>query len=81
MITLASTTRIAVHVLVDDDTGNIAALILALTALVNLLVKVGQFVSEAALLVSDVAEAARFTSTVFTIGVKSLAFGFVGVRL
>lgn len=81
MITLSSTTRIAVHVLVDDDTGSAAALIMAVAVLVNLLVKLGGLITEAAQWVSDITEAARFTSTVFTIGFKSLAFGFVGVRL
>lgn len=81
MITLANSTRVAVHILVEDDTGNVTALIMALTALVNILVKMGQWINGAMLLVIDFAEAARFTSTIFTIGFKSLAFGFVGVRL
>lgn len=75
MITLASTTRIAVHVLVDDGTGNAAALIMAIAAAVNLLVMVGSLITEAAQWVNDFTEAARFTSTVFTIGLKALAFG------
>lgn len=73
-------TRIAVQIVVDDTTGHVAALVMALTALVNLLVSLGGLVAEAAQWVSDFVEAARFTSTVFTIGFKSLAFG-MGVRV
>ena len=80
MMTLAHTTRIAVQIVVDDDTGSAAALIVALTTLVTLLVKFGSLLQGAALLVGDFVEAARFTNTVFTIGFKSLAFG-MGVRL
>lgn len=75
MMTLTHQTRIAVNVLVEDDTGSVAALIMALTLLVNLLVGVGRFVNGVILWLGDFAEAARFTSTVFTIGFKSLAFG------
>jgi hypothetical protein len=80
MITLTHTTRIAVQIVVDDDTGNVAALIMALTAFVSLLVKLGSLVNETALLIGDFVEAFRFTNAVFTIGFKSLAFG-MGVRL
>jgi hypothetical protein len=78
---LMHSTRIAVHVLVDDDSGSVAALIMALVALVNLLVRLGGLIAGATQWVSDFTEAARFTSAVFTIAFKSLAFGFVGVRL
>jgi hypothetical protein len=81
MMTLAHSTRIAVQIVVDDDTGNVAALIMALTVLVNMLVKLGQFINELALWVSDFAEAVRFTYTVFTIGLKSFTYGFTGVSL
>jgi hypothetical protein len=79
--TLAHQTRVFIQIAIDDDSGNVAALIMTLTVLVNLLVRCGQFIKEAALLVSDFVEAAKFTNTVFTIGFKSLAYGFVGVRL
>jgi hypothetical protein len=77
---LAHQTRIFVQIAVDDDSGNVAALIIALTTLVNLLVRFGQFLQEVALLVSDLVEAIRFTNLVFTIGLKSLAWG-MGVRV
>ena len=80
MMILAHSTRIAVQIVIDDDTGSAAALMMALTALVSLLVKLGSLIQEAALLVGDFVEAARFTNTVFAIGLKSLAFG-MGVRL
>lgn len=81
MMTLTHTTRIAVQVIVEDDPNNLAALVMAITFLVNLVVRLGWFVNQAALLVSDFTEAARFVTTVFTIGLKSLAWGFVGVRV
>jgi len=80
MMTL-SHTRVAVQLVIDDDTGNVAALILALTAFVSLLVKLGGLLTEAALWVGDLAEAISFTNAVFTIGLKSLAWGLAGVRL
>lgn len=80
MMTLSHSTRIAVQMAVEDDTGNVVALIAALTALVSLLVKLGSLLTEAALLVGDLIEAARFTNLVFTIGLKSLAFG-MGVKV
>lgn len=67
MMILAHSTRIAVQIVVDDDIGNVAALVMALTALVTLLVKLGSLVNNAALLISDFVEAARFTVAVFTI--------------
>jgi hypothetical protein len=80
MITLSHNTRIAVQIAVDDDSGSVAALIMALTVLVSLLVKLGSLISEAVLLVNDLIEAARFTNALFAIGFKSLAFG-MGVKL
>lgn len=81
MMTLANSTRIVVQIVVDDDTGNVAALIMALTALVSLVVKFGSLIQEAAFIVGDFVEAARFTNTVFTIGFKALAWGIMGVRV
>jgi hypothetical protein len=78
---LTHQTRIAVKVVINDDTGNVAALIMALTALIGLLVRLGQFINELALWVNDFNEAARFTHTVVIIGFKALAWGIVGVRL
>ena len=78
---LSHSTRIAVRVIIDDDTGHIVAFLLALTTLITMLIKFGQLVSEVVLLVNDFVEATHFTSTVFIIGFKSLAFGFVGVKL
>jgi hypothetical protein len=80
MITLSHNTRIAVQIAVDDDSGSVAALIMALTALVTLLVKLGSLITWAALLVGDFVEAAQFTNALFAIGFKSLAYG-LGVRL
>lgn len=78
--TVMHTTRIAVQIVVDDDTGNVTALILAITALINLCLQLGRFISIIVLLISDFVEAIQFTVSVFTIGFRSLAWG-VGVRV
>lgn len=80
MMTLASSTRIAVHVVIQDDSGNLAALLMALTALIGLLVQFGQFVASVIMLVSDTVQALDFTLKVFSIGLKSVAYG-LGVQL
>ena len=77
---LMHSTRIAVHVLVDDDTGSAAALMMAIAALIELLVKLGGFITEATQWVSDFIEAAHVTNTIFMIAFRSLAFG-LGVRV
>lgn len=74
-VTLAHTTRIAVTIAIEDDSGRVASFLVALTALVGLLVQLGQFVANVALLVSDAIEAVTFTAKVFTIGFKALSFG------
>lgn len=80
MMTLAHSTRIAFQVIIDDDTGTIASFLAALTMLIGLLLAAGQLVSSVALFVSDFIEAGRFTSTVFIIAFKALAFG-IGIHL
>lgn len=77
--TLANTTRIAI--LIDDDTGNVAELVATITVLVAILINFSRFIYEVALLVGDVIEASRFTVVVFDIILRSLAWGFWGVRL
>lgn len=81
MIALTHRTRIAVQVIVEDEIDNLAALVAAITFLVNLVAYLGRLVKEVNQFVTDLAEASRFTVTVFTIGFKSLTWGFVGVRL
>lgn len=75
MNALTHTTRIAVQIVIQDDTGRVAALLLALTALIGLLVRFGNFVSSVALVISDAIEAVTFTAKVFSIGLKALAYG------
>lgn len=77
---LSHSTRIAVEVIVDDDAGQFVAFLLALTTLITMLIKLGQFVSKVVLLVNDFVEATHFTSMVFIIGFKSAAYG-MGMRL
>lgn len=78
---LMHSTRIAVQVAVEDDTGGLTGLILAITALVNLMIGLGRIVNQVNLFVSDFAAGLDFVSKVYVIGFKALAFGFVGVRL
>lgn len=75
MNALAHTTRIAVTVVIQDDTGRVAGLLVALAALVGLLVRFGKVVTDLILLVCDVIEAVTFTAKVFTIGFKAMAWG------
>lgn len=75
MNALTCSTRIAVTVVIQDDTGRVAGLLVALTALIALLIRFGKVVSDLILLVSDVIEAVTFTAKVFSIGLKAFAFG------
>lgn len=78
---LMHSTRIAVQVAIEDDTGQVAALAMALTALVNLLLGLGGIVQELVFLARDIKQAIDYTNTLFTIAFKSLAWGFVGVSV
>lgn len=78
--TLMHSTRIAIQIVVDDTTGNVAALVMALAFVFGLLVKLGQLINLTGLFIQDFTEAYRFTFIVFTIGFKALAFG-MGVRV
>ena len=64
---------------VNINADKVLFLLLALVAFV--LWKIKKVGFELGLLWSDITEAIDFTAKVFTIGFKSLAFGFVGVRL
>ena len=80
MLTLAQRTRIAVQIIVEDDTGRVAACMLAITTLIELLLSLNRIVGDVIVFVSDILEAVEFTGKVFVIGWRSLAFG-LGVRL
>jgi len=69
------TTRIAINLIVEDDTGNVTELLTTLTALVSLLAGVSQFIAKTIIFFGDLLESAQFTFKVFCIGVNSLAFG------
>lgn len=75
-----NSTRIIVQIAIDDDTGRIQALLTAVALLIAIVTKTGLVLSSAALLVSDVAQAADFTIKVLVIGLKSIAYG-LGVTL
>lgn len=80
MNALTCSTRIAVTVVIQDDTGRVAALLVALAALAGLLVRFGLFVSGVAGVISDAVYAVTFTAQVFIIGFKAFAYG-LGVTL
>ena len=76
MTALAHRTRIAVHVVIADDTGQIADLVLIIAALVEVLMMVWRVASVVAVLIRDVTEAVDFTIKVVIIGIKAIAYGF-----
>lgn len=79
--TLTHTTRIAVQVAIEDDTGGLTGLTMVITTLVGLLLGLGRFINRINFFVSDFVAGLDFVSKVYVIGFKALAFGFVGVRL
>lgn len=78
-LTLTHQTRLAVNVIIEDDTGVLAFSVLLVTSLFTYLLKVGQFVTvtgqEVSSLVTDCKAALDFTVKVFAIGFNSLAYG------
>lgn len=80
-LTLQSSTRIAVQVIVEDETGRVVAFLAALTTLIGMLVGVGHFVAYVVGLVQDIHEAITFVNRVYIIIFKALAYGFLGVNL
>ncbi len=75
---LHHTTRVAV--MIEDDTGNIAEWVNALTILLGALLVFAAWVKPAVVFSADVVEAATFTGKVLAICFSALAFG-LGVRL
>lgn len=75
-----SSTRIAVHVAIEDDTGRIQALLAAVALLIAIATRTGLILSDVALFVADIGQALDFTVKVLVIGAKSLAYG-LGVTL
>ncbi|MCG3210577.1 MAG: hypothetical protein FOGNACKC_04208 [Anaerolineae bacterium] len=80
MISLTHQTRIAINLIVEDDTGSVAQFLAALTAVLGLLVMVSRWVSSVIVWLADFIEAGSFTVKVLAIGFNSLAFG-LGVKL
>ena len=79
--TLMHQTKIAVQIVVEDDTGTVTDFLTVLTLMIGMLVSFGQFVVSAALLISDFTEAVSFTFKVWGIGLRALAYGLTGVSL
>lgn len=80
MMTLTHQTRIAISIVIDDEAGQLTNLLVALTALIGLLLTAGRLISEVYTYTCDVVEAVRFTSQVWEIWLRALAFG-LGVRV
>ena len=78
MMTLQHKTKIAIYITVDNGPDNLNALITTLTALIQLLISFGQFVSNATLLVCDIVEAVNFTAKVWAIWFDAFSFGLFG---
>ncbi len=83
-LTLRHQTRLAVNVIIEDDTGVLAFSILLVTSLFAHLWRASQFViatkRELSLLIIDLKTALDFTAKVFVISFNSLAYG-LGVTL
>jgi len=79
--TLMHQTKIAVQIVVEDDTGTVTDFLTVLTLMIGMLVSFGQFVVSAALLISDFTEAVSFTLKVWGIGLRALAYGLTGIGL
>lgn len=83
-LTLRHQTKIAVNVIIEDDTGVLVCSILLITRLFAYLWRVSQVViaikRELFLLVNDFKAALNFTIKVFAIGFNSLVYG-LGVTL
>ena len=83
-LTLHHQTKLAVHIIVEDDTGVLAYSILFVANLFAYIWKIRQFVTanrrEFSVLVTDLKTALDFTAKVFAIGFNSLIFG-LGVML
>ncbi len=80
MNALAHQTRIAVNVIVDDDTGSVTEFLTALTALIGLLLLAAATIKPVFVFAGDLLAAADFTIKVLAIGLSALAFG-LGVNL
>lgn len=78
--TLLHQTRFAIQVVIEDDTGTIAAFLAAITALLDLAVEFGHGLATVILTIIDLVEAVAFILTVWGIGLRSLAYG-IGLRL
>ena len=78
-LTLQQQTRIAVKIIIEDETGVLAFSILWVTGLFTLLWRINQWASafsdELSSLASDLVKALDFTAKVLTIGFTALAFG------
>ncbi|MFC1974769.1 hypothetical protein ACFLXQ_00035 [Chloroflexota bacterium] len=83
-LTLCQQTRLAVNIVIEDDTGLLAFSIVFVTKLFTLFWNIGQWVSsvsyESSAWVSDVKTALDFTGKVLTIGFNVLTYG-LGVNL
>ena len=83
-LTLNHQTRLAVQIIIEDDTGALTFSILLATRLFALLYQVSQVISfigyELSLLIGDLKTALNFAGKVFAIGLNALAYGF-GVTL
>ena len=83
-LTLCQQTRLAVNIVIEDDTGLLAFSIVVATRLFTLFWQANRWgtviSNELSTLVSDVQTALDFTSKVLTIGFNALTYG-LGVNL
>lgn len=84
MLTVEHQTRLAVNIIIEDDTGILVYSLLYITTLFTLFKQISRMVStvsnELSFLVTDYKSALNFTVKVLAISFNSLAYG-LGVRL
>ncbi len=83
-LTLSHQTRLAVNIVIEDDTGTLAFCLFFATGLFALCSKISRFVlsvgHELSMLAGDLRQAIEFTDKVFSIVFVSLTFG-LGVTI
>lgn len=80
MISLPHQTRIAINLVIEDDTGRITEFLMMLTALIGILLRFAEWVKPVVVWAGDFLTAASFTAKIVAISFNALAFG-LGVRL
>ena len=78
-LTLQQQTRIAVNILIEDNTGTLIYTVLVVTQLIAVIGSISRWLftvgHKLSMVKRDIKVSLQFTGTVFFIGLKALAFG------